>query len=135
MLLPKTTGLAGQTSWMPCPIPVGARLARDAIDSVSQILRVAFIAGKPCSHRVIHKPLEILAQPQGVVDGRVGITLGHAVADAEQQVAVAALLQARLGLDREQGFNVDLALVARTCLLYTSPSPRDRQKSRMPSSA
>ena len=25
--------------------------------------------------------------------------------------------------------------VDRTCLLYTSPSPRDRQKSRMPSSA
>ena len=25
--------------------------------------------------------------------------------------------------------------VAQTCLLYTSPSPRDRQKSRMPSSA
>ena len=24
---------------------------------------------------------------------------------------------------------------AKTCLLYTSPSPRDRQKSRMPSSA
>ena len=27
------------------------------------------------------------------------------------------------------------AKVAITCLLYTSPSPRDRQKSRMPSSA
>ena len=27
------------------------------------------------------------------------------------------------------------ALVNSTCLLYTSPSPRDRQKSRMPSSA
>ena len=26
-------------------------------------------------------------------------------------------------------------LVANSCLLYTSPSPRDRQKSRMPSSA
>ena len=26
-------------------------------------------------------------------------------------------------------------LMARICLLYTSPSPRDRQKSRMPSSA
>ena len=25
--------------------------------------------------------------------------------------------------------------VAKVCLLYTSPSPRDRQKSRMPSSA
>ena len=29
----------------------------------------------------------------------------------------------------------DLALLYRNCLLYTSPSPRDRQKSRMPSSA
>ena len=26
-------------------------------------------------------------------------------------------------------------VVAHSCLLYTSPSPRDRQKSRMPSSA
>ena len=30
---------------------------------------------------------------------------------------------------------VDTAVVATDCLLYTSPSPRDRQKSRMPSSA
>ena len=28
-----------------------------------------------------------------------------------------------------------LVLLCRSCLLYTSPSPRDRQKSRMPSSA
>ena len=28
-----------------------------------------------------------------------------------------------------------LAALAEACLLYTSPSPRDRQKSRMPSSA
>ena len=28
-----------------------------------------------------------------------------------------------------------LSLTTNTCLLYTSPSPRDRQKSRMPSSA
>ena len=33
-----------------------------------------------------------------------------------------------LGLEVETG-------IAYTCLLYTSPSPRDRQKSRMPSSA
>ena len=31
--------------------------------------------------------------------------------------------------------NVELALLCLPCLLYTSPSPRDRQKSRMPSSA
>ena len=29
----------------------------------------------------------------------------------------------------------DKPLSSYTCLLYTSPSPRDRQKSRMPSSA
>ena len=29
----------------------------------------------------------------------------------------------------------DIVAKAQTCLLYTSPSPRDRQKSRMPSSA
>ena len=35
-------------------------------------------------------------------------------------------------------FNIyvdDLIIELETCLLYTSPSPRDRQKSRMPSSA
>ena len=29
----------------------------------------------------------------------------------------------------------DIATINISCLLYTSPSPRDRQKSRMPSSA
>ena len=29
----------------------------------------------------------------------------------------------------------DERILCETCLLYTSPSPRDRQKSRMPSSA
>ena len=30
---------------------------------------------------------------------------------------------------------IEINPVAQVCLLYTSPSPRDRQKSRMPSSA
>ena len=49
-----------------------------------------------------------------------------ALADAHLQGADAAAWQARL-----------IEPLARTqaCLLYTSPSPRDRQKSRMPSSA
>ena len=33
------------------------------------------------------------------------------------------------------GANMDIEITATYCLLYTSPSPRDRQKSRMPSSA
>ena len=32
-------------------------------------------------------------------------------------------------------FDIDGTLLNTDCLLYTSPSPRDRQKSRMPSSA
>ena len=32
-------------------------------------------------------------------------------------------------------YSPDTHEIYRTCLLYTSPSPRDRQKSRMPSSA
>ena len=42
---------------------------------------------------------------------------------------VAAIDEVRSRTDRPFGVNM------RTCLLYTSPSPRDRQKSRMPSSA
>ena len=47
---------------------------------------------------------------------------------------------ANIGLYREQMGRAQADYTryfeqARTCLLYTSPSPRDRQKSRMPSSA
>ena len=40
----------------------------------------------------------------------------------------------RLAVDRAEESQIEFNL-AQTCLLYTSPSPRDRQKSRMPSSA
>ena len=36
---------------------------------------------------------------------------------------------------RSLSFQLDPIHASKTCLLYTSPSPRDRQKSRMPSSA
>ena len=36
--------------------------------------------------------------------------------------------------EKVDGYNA-VQLTIGTCLLYTSPSPRDRQKSRMPSSA
>ena len=38
-------------------------------------------------------------------------------------------------LERDAGAAADVEALEDTCLLYTSPSPRDRQKSRMPSSA
>ena len=37
--------------------------------------------------------------------------------------------------EKEAGGVMPLEIIIDTCLLYTSPSPRDRQKSRMPSSA
>ena len=55
--------------------------------------------------------------------------------------AINALRSLRDMLKGEQDGNVSVkwdgapAIFAGTCLLYTSPSPRDRQKSRMPSSA
>ena len=39
------------------------------------------------------------------------------------------------GNRRQRATTGQLALQVKYCLLYTSPSPRDRQKSRMPSSA
>ena len=42
-------------------------------------------------------------------------------------------IAAEMALFAEQAKDVDIIIT--TCLLYTSPSPRDRQKSRMPSSA
>ena len=40
-------------------------------------------------------------------------------------------------IDNSKGYTIDniQIITHQTCLLYTSPSPRDRQKSRMPSSA
>ena len=38
-------------------------------------------------------------------------------------------------LEPHISWEIDGELTTQACLLYTSPSPRDRQKSRMPSSA
>ena len=49
--------------------------------------------------------------------------------------AVAAALGAPFSVQVVASVVVAGALLGMVCLLYTSPSPRDRQKSRMPSSA
>ena len=53
-----------------------------------------------------------------------------------KEVAVAPML-AKPGLDPKisQAFTDTIAVELGFCLLYTSPSPRDRTRSRMPSSA
>ena len=62
------------------------------------------------------------------------ISIGNGTASKESEIFVSNLIKT---LSRK----VDYAIVSEagasvySCLLYTSPSPRDRQKSRMPSSA
>ena len=56
------------------------------------------------------------------IDGRA------AFIDGDDFYDVARLSEGRLSSE-------PLAALCEACLLYTSPSPRDRQKSRMPSSA
>ena len=50
--------------------------------------------------------------------------------------AVEAIIQAMTEAERISGVRIEAATVnINGCLLYTSPSPRDRTRSRMPSSA
>ena len=44
-------------------------------------------------------------------------------------------IAAEEGITPTKKFGQNFVIDPGTCLLYTSPSPRDRQKSRMPSSA
>ena len=59
--------------------------------------------------------------------------VGHEVKTA-REAGFAGLKNGALLRAADASFDV-LITVDRNCLLYTSPSPRDRQKSRMPSSA
>ena len=43
------------------------------------------------------------------------------------------IFEKKNSVELEEGYGIQLS--TNSCLLYTSPSPRDRQKSRMPSSA
>ena len=57
------------------------------------------------------------------------VTRGQVVAQLDDDEFVQALAQARADLEVARAKRIE------TCLLYTSPSPRDRTRSRMPSSA
>ena len=66
-------------------------------------------------------------------------TLGRAMVPSGASTGRHEAVELRDGGDRWAGKGVDKAVAnvngPIACLLYTSPSPRDRQKSRMPSSA
>ena len=53
----------------------------------------------------------------------------------KDSVSLARLQQLRNAVGSTTTLNLNEKSIASTCLLYTSPSPRDRTRSRMPSSA
>ena len=81
--------------------------------------------------RLLHLCLELIDQLRQRLQRQAGIGIAlqglSGLADHLHQIRVrAVLLQLAAQLQEAED---------RVCLLYTSPSPRDRQKSRMPSSA
>ena len=68
------------------------------------------------------------------VFGVIGGMLFGAIPGVSMLTLAAILLPFTADLDPAQGVML-FAVIYCTCLLYTSPSPRDRTRSRMPSSA
>ena len=71
-------------------------------------------------------PLLLPVVPFGIIFGAIGVELGFG-----PYVTYATSIIIFSGASQIVFFQ----LLSNGCLLYTSPSPRDRQKSRMPSSA
>ena len=109
---------------------------RRAVVLVAAVLPVAADGVQPGqSNRV---PLEVVAaeEVRVVVAGqRREVGTVPSLELAEQCIRVAFAVGFRGDRVRIAGAPVHLRDEDNLCLLYTSPSPRDRQKSRMPSSA
>ena len=58
-----------------------------------------------------------------------------AIQESNQKVLPEARAEREALLKDARNTGAEIVAQAKSCLLYTSPSPRDRQKSRMPSSA
>ena len=108
------------------------RIIHQALDSGINFLDTANVYG--------HEPLDF---PTGA--GRSEQIVGQALADGRRErVILATKVHYRMGDDVNAQNNTRRHIIEQceaslkrlnTCLLYTSPSPRDRTRSRMPSSA
>ena len=101
----------------------------------------------------IWKDFEILFEGRGLAGAPITLraeTRGKTIITGESSLALAGEYLIVSGLVFRDGYTPSQSVISfrkskgelannsrvtQTCLLYTSPSPRDRQKSRMPSSA
>ena len=73
-----------------------------------------------------------------VVKDNVLIDASYNLDMVEQRLILLAIVEARetgKGISHDTLLQVHASSYINSCLLYTSPSPRDRTRSRMPSSA
>ena len=95
---------------------------------VAALLTSLFATGK----------MDVTMAINGAIAGLVAITAGPSAPSGGEAVIIGAIGGVIVYfsiLFFEKRLKIDDPVGAISCLLYTSPSPRDRQKSRMPSSA
>ena len=90
--------------------------------------QITFFVDDPTANSHVAQPLARLAKKFKSTIRIVNITQNR-TADLSKSVAMLQVGLLRGDLCQITAVGID------ACLLYTSPSPRDRQKSRMPSSA
>ena len=116
----------------PAPVAAAAPVSQPADAYVTPLVRklaselgvnLAQVKGTGIGGRIRREDVEALARPTAAP--AVASVASTPSAAKPPVVAVSPL----------RGTTVTMSRLRKVCLLYTSPSPRDRQKSRMPSSA
>ena len=112
-------------------------------------LRTGIMAGSPCPKEVMIKVKSLMHMSEvqiayGMTETSPVSTQTKLGAPLDKQVSTVGqahphvevkIINAETGQVLPTGQPGELCTRGYSCLLYTSPSPRDRQKSRMPSSA
>ena len=129
-----------QTGWF---LAEGTRICTEAVSLGWRLHRLAFLAGRE-NDRHVRPLLEALERDGGRALPMTESLLGRISRKDNPQMVLGAFEQRLTTPDATSGGGGPLWIALDrvrdpgnlgTCLLYTSPSPRDRQKSRMPSSA
>ena len=98
----------------------------------AQRAKALFLEGYNCAQAVAGA----FAPEMGLsVDAAARLASGFGGGMGRMREVCGAVSGMTLAASALRGYNDPKAGPEKTCLLYTSPSPRDRQKSRMPSSA
>ena len=108
--------------------------AVSAGDPLFSLLDSAQVAGVNVAESQLAQITSAFAQAEVQLEGaRATLTQAEsALAQAENELAKKTELSAR---GQQLVSKIEIERLENTCLLYTSPSPRDRSLSRMPSSA